>query len=153
IDHQSPSQPNAASIPSVNPQPATYPTGPIPIVMIPQISGRSLTVDKKTLKDQRNLYEDRLLVRLAEILPPHLKVRIIADRGFGDHKLYRLLAEQLHFDYVIRFRGNIQVTAAEGETRTAASWVRPGGLAPCAAPKLQPSAMRWAPSYVYETRI
>jgi hypothetical protein len=43
-----------------------------------------LTVDKKTLKHQRNLYEDRLLVRLAEILPPHVKVRIIADRGFGD---------------------------------------------------------------------
>src|SRR5271167_4216819 len=86
-----------------------------------------LTVDKKTLKDQRNLYEDRLLVRLAEILPPHLKVRIIADRGFGDHKLYRLLTEQLHFDYVIRFRGNISVTAADGEARTAASWVRPDG--------------------------
>ena len=86
-----------------------------------------LTVDKKTLKDQRNLYEDRLLVRLAEILPPHVKVRIIADRGFGDHKLYRLLTEQLHFDYVIRFRGNISVTAADGEARTAASWVRPDG--------------------------
>ena len=88
-----------------------------------------LTVDKKTLKDQRNLYEDRLLVRLAEILPPHVTVRIIADRGFGDHKLYRLLTEQLHFDYVIRFRGNITVTAADGETRTAAAWVRPDGRA------------------------
>jgi hypothetical protein len=88
-----------------------------------------LTVDKKTLKDQRNLYEDRLLVRLAEILPPQVKVRIIADRGFGDHKLYRLLTEHLHFDYVIRFRGNITVTAADGETRTAAAWVRPGGRA------------------------
>jgi hypothetical protein len=88
-----------------------------------------LTVDKKTLKDRRNLYEDRLLVRLAEILPPQVKVRIIADRGFGDHKLYRLLTEQLHFDYVIRFRGNITVTAADGETRTAAAWVRPDGRA------------------------
>src|SRR5690242_16884370 len=88
-----------------------------------------LTVDKKTLKDRRNLYEDRLLVRLAEILPPHVRVRIIADRGFGDHKLYRLLTEQLHFDYVIRFRGNIQVTAADGETRIAAAWVRPDGRA------------------------
>jgi hypothetical protein len=88
-----------------------------------------LTVDKKTLKDQRNLYEDRRLVRLAEILPPQIKVRIIADRGFGDHKLYRLLSEQLHFDDVIRFRGNIQLTTAEGETRTAASWVGPGGRA------------------------
>ena len=88
-----------------------------------------LTVDKKTLKDRRNLHEDRLLVRLAQILPPHVKVRIIADRGFGDHKLYRLLSEQLHFDYVIRFRGNIQVTAADGEMRTAAAWVRPDGRA------------------------
>ena len=32
----------------------------------------------------------------------------------------RLLTEELHFDYVIRFRGNITVTAANGETRTAA---------------------------------
>ena len=88
-----------------------------------------LTVDKKTLKDHRNLYEDRALVRLAEILPPHVKVRIIADRGFGDHKLYRLLTEQLHFDYVIRFRGNILVTAADGEARTAASWVGASGRA------------------------
>ena len=88
-----------------------------------------LTVDKKTLKDQRNLYEDRVLVRLAEILPPHVKVRIIADRGLGDQTLYRRLTEDLHFDYVIRFRGNILVTAADGTARTAASWVGPGGRA------------------------
>jgi hypothetical protein len=61
-----------------------------------------LTVDKKTLKDRRNLYEDRVLVRLAEILPANVKVCILADRGFGDQKLYRLLTEELHFDYVIR---------------------------------------------------
>jgi hypothetical protein len=95
-----------------------------------------LTVDKTTLKDRRNLYEDRVLVRLAEILPPQVKVRIIADRGFGDQTLYRLLTEALHFDYVIRFRGNITVTAANGEpslacslARTAAAWVRPDGRA------------------------
>jgi hypothetical protein len=28
----------------------------------------------------------------------------------------------LHFEYVIRFRGNIKVTAASGVTRTAAAW-------------------------------
>jgi hypothetical protein len=68
-------------------------------------------------------------VRLAEILPPQVKVRLIADRGFGNHKRYRQLSEQRHFDYVIRLRGNIAVTAADGETRTAAAWVRPGGRA------------------------
>jgi hypothetical protein len=88
-----------------------------------------LTLDKTSLKDQRNLYEDRVLVRLAEILPPDLKVCIVADRGFGDHKLYRLLTEQLHFDYIIRFRGNITVTAANGESRTAASWLGASGRA------------------------
>jgi hypothetical protein len=32
---------------------------------------------------------------------------------------------QLYFDYVIRFRGNIAVTATTDEIRTAAAWVRP----------------------------
>jgi hypothetical protein len=70
-----------------------------------------LTVDKAELKDRRSLYERRVLVRLAEIVPAGVGVCIIADRGFGDQNLYRLLTGQLHFDYVIRFRGNIKVTA------------------------------------------
>jgi Transposase DDE domain len=88
-----------------------------------------LTVDKSTLKDRRSFYEHRVLVRLAELLPAETKVCIVADRGFGDQKLYRMLTEELCFDYVIRFRGNIAVTAATGETRTAAAWVQAGGRA------------------------
>jgi hypothetical protein len=88
-----------------------------------------LTVDKRTLKDHRSLYEHRVLVQLAELLPADIKVCVVADRGFGDQKLYRMLSEELHFDYVIRFRGNITVTAATGETRTAAAWVQSGGRA------------------------
>jgi hypothetical protein len=87
-----------------------------------------LTVDTSTLKNRRNEYEYQVLVRLAAALPADVKVCVVADRGFGDHKLYRVLTEELHFDYVIRFRGNITVTSAEGETRTAAAWVKPGGL-------------------------
>ena len=88
-----------------------------------------LTVDKRTLKDHRTLYEHRVLVRLAELVPAGIKVCIVADRGFGDQKLYQMLAEELYFDFVIRFRGNITVTAASGETRTAADWVQAGGRA------------------------
>lgn len=88
-----------------------------------------LTVDKKTLKTRRNEYEYRVLVRLAEILPAATKVLVVADRGFGDRKLYRVLTEELNFDYVIRFRGNIKVTAADGEERPAADWVGPAGRA------------------------
>jgi Transposase DDE domain len=88
-----------------------------------------LTVDTATLKNHRNEYEYQVLVRLAEALPADIKVCIVADRGFGDQKLYRVLTEELKFDYVIRFRGNITVTAADGEMRTAAAWVGAGGRA------------------------
>ena len=88
-----------------------------------------LTVDTATLKDRRNDYEYRVLVRLAEVLPADVGVRIVADRGFGDRKLYRVLTEELKFDFVIRFRGNIMVTAADGEARAAAEWVGAGGRA------------------------
>ena len=88
-----------------------------------------LTVDTATLKDRRNAYEDQVLMRLAGVLPPAVRVRIVADRGFGDQKLYRMLTEELRFDFVIRFRGNIKVTAADGEARPAAEWVGAGGRA------------------------
>jgi len=88
-----------------------------------------LTVDTATLKDRRNAYEYQVLVRLAEMLPAAVRVRIVADRGFGDHKLYRVLTEELKFDFVICFRGNIKVTAADGQARPAAEWVAAGGRA------------------------
>jgi hypothetical protein len=88
-----------------------------------------LTVDKSTLKDRRNDYEYQALVRLADALPADVTVCVVADRGFGDQKLYRVLTEELKFDYVIRFRGNITVAAADGELRTAAAWVGTGGRA------------------------
>src|ERR1035437_6551659 len=62
-----------------------------------------------------------------EALPSDVEVLIVADRGFGDHKLYQVLTDELKFDYLIRFRGNIKVTAAEGETRSATDWVGAGG--------------------------
>lgn len=87
-----------------------------------------LTVLKDELKDSRNDFEDLCLARLAESLPDGVAVTILADRGFGDTKLFGFL-DALGFDYVIRFRGNIHVTAADGETRAAAAWVGKGGRA------------------------
>src|SRR5271163_1802698 len=86
-----------------------------------------LSVDKATLKDNRNRYEYQVLVWLAEAIPADVKVLIVADRGFGDHKLYKVLTEELKFDYLIRFRGNIKVTAVDGEARMAVDWVGQGG--------------------------
>lgn len=87
-----------------------------------------LTVMKDDLKNKRNAYEDMCLKRLAEVLPAGVKVTILADRGFGDTKLFGYLGT-LGFDYVIRFRGNTHVTAATGERRPAADWVGKGGRA------------------------
>ena len=70
-----------------------------------------LTVDKDELKNQRNDFEDACLNRLKETLPDGVAVTILADRGFGDAKLFKFL-EGLGFQYVIRFRGNINVSAS-----------------------------------------
>jgi hypothetical protein len=87
-----------------------------------------LTVWKEEIATRRNDYEDACLRRLAETIPPDCRVTILADRGFGDQKLFAFLTE-LDFAYVIRFRGNIQVTDATGETRRAADWVGKAGRA------------------------
>jgi hypothetical protein len=87
-----------------------------------------LTVWKEELKNQRNDYEDACLRRLSELVPPGCHVTILADRGFGDQKLFAFLGE-LGFDYVIRFRGNIHVTDADEQTRPAADWVGKNGRA------------------------
>jgi hypothetical protein len=87
-----------------------------------------LTVGKDELKDTRNDFEDLCLSRLKACLPDGVAVTILADRGFGDVKLFAFL-ESLGFDYAIRFRGNIQVAAENGETRLAAGWVGKGGRA------------------------
>ncbi len=52
---------------------------------------------------------------------------VLADRGFGDQKLFAFLGE-LGFGYVIRFRG-IRVTDADGTCKPAADWVGKGGRA------------------------
>ena len=87
------------------------------------------TVEKVTLKDARNDHEDAVLRRLRVVVPAGVAVTVVADRGFGDQKLYRFLTEELGFGYVIRFRGLIYVTDAKGKTKAAAEWVGPGGKA------------------------
>src|SRR4051794_34423340 len=84
-----------------------------------------LTVWKEEIATRRDDYEDACLRRLAETLPPGCRVTILADRGFGDQKLFAFLTE-MGFGYVIRFRGNIRVTDAGGECRPASEWVEGG---------------------------
>jgi len=87
-----------------------------------------VTVWKDELAEQRNDFEDACLLRLKQLVPSGCAVTILADRGFGDHKLFKFL-DELDFDYVIRFRGNIHVTDAAGQTRPAADWIGKSGRA------------------------
>lgn len=87
-----------------------------------------MTVKKSTLKNKRNDHEYRLLERLHECLAEDVKITLLADRGFGDQKLYRFL-QTLGWDFVIRFRGAIQVEDAEGTRKSANAWVPEGGRA------------------------
>ena len=88
-----------------------------------------LSVWKDELTKQRNDFEDACLRRLAEPIPAGCRVDILADRGFGDQKLFVGSLAKLGNGYVIRFRGNIHVTDVDGTTRPAAEWVGKGGRA------------------------
>lgn len=87
-----------------------------------------MTVSKATLKNRRNEHEYRLIERLHECLAPDVAITLLADRGFGDQKLYRFL-QALGWDFVIRFRGAIQVEDSAGTRQTAAAWIPPTGRA------------------------
>jgi len=86
------------------------------------------TVKKSTLKGTRNNHEYELVELLHEFIDADVEVILLADRGFGDHKLYDLL-QLLGWDFVIRFRGCIGVQSAAGETRAAEDWVPANGRA------------------------
>ncbi|GAC1399538.1 MAG: hypothetical protein NVSMB68_14840 [Thermoanaerobaculia bacterium] len=49
------------------------------------------TIDKSKLKERRGEYELEVVSRLHEILPADVDVTVIADRGFGDQKLFAWL--------------------------------------------------------------
>ena len=85
------------------------------------------TVRKSALKNRRNGHEAELIQRLHELLPETVNVTLLADRGFGDQKLFAYL-ETLGWSYAIRFRQLIKVTHGE-RTMPAAEWVPHSGHA------------------------
>lgn len=86
------------------------------------------TVRKSELRDRRTAHEKALVENLQSWLPPGIEVTLLADRAFGSHEFYAVL-DGMGWDYVIRFRGCIQVRAATGETRAATGWLAPTGRA------------------------
>jgi hypothetical protein len=85
------------------------------------------SVEKAQMKDNRNEYEDSVLLRLREALSEDVSVTVVADRGFMDTNLMEVLRDSMKFDYIIRLRGNVTVTASTGEKRKAAEWIGKNG--------------------------
>jgi hypothetical protein len=87
------------------------------------------TVPSAELKGQMSHHEVGLLRVLKAVLPPSVQqVIVLADRGFGDVDLYDSI-EELAWDFVIRFRGVIIVTAPDGRSAPASQWVPLGSRA------------------------
>lgn len=88
------------------------------------------TVSKSQLKGHRSGIEFDILSALNEALPAHVeRVTILADRGFGSAEMYAHI-EALGWDYVVRFRGCIQVEDQKGESsKPAEEWLTATGRA------------------------
>lgn len=86
------------------------------------------TFEAKQLKEKKGQYERELVMLLNDALKETVKVTILADRGFGSEDFYDDL-DFFGFDYIIRFRSNIYVTNAAGETKKANEWLLASGRA------------------------
>lgn len=72
-----------------------------------------LSVYKSELKGRQRRYERTVLRMFANALPSNIDVVVLADRGFGDVKLYNYIRKTLGFDFVIRYRASIFVAHEE----------------------------------------
>lgn len=72
--------------------------------------------------------EDAVLLALRAHMPEGVRVVLMADRGFGDSALFALLSSW-GWDYVIRFRGCIEVMDEAGASQSAAAWLHASGRA------------------------
>ena len=85
------------------------------------------SVRKSGLKGNRASYEFELIEMLHDTLPADVGITVLADRGFGDVKLYEYLGD-LGWSYVIRFREDIYVKHKE-ERKPARQWLHANGRA------------------------
>jgi hypothetical protein len=85
------------------------------------------TVKKSTLRGKRTGYEHEMILRLEKAIPSDVSIELLADRGFGDQKLYDLL-QALEWEFTIRFRGSI-IVEHNGTAKPAKEWLSPTGRA------------------------
>lgn len=85
------------------------------------------TIQKSELRGRRTAVEDALIDHIHALVPSHVRITLLADRGFAAADRFLHLTT-LGWDYVIRFRQDILVTQG-ALTQPAAAWVPSGGRA------------------------
>lgn len=85
------------------------------------------TVKKSELRGRQTSVEHGVIEMLHQWIDPKVRLTLLADRGFGDQKLYDLLTTY-GWDFVIRFRGRILVEHG-GTKRPAHDWMASNGRA------------------------
>lgn len=80
-----------------------------------------LTVQSKRLKSRRSSYERKVLEQLRSTVPQHVRVTVLADRGFADTKLFESLTSTMGLHYVIRFKAGTVVESSAGTVKKAAN--------------------------------
>ena len=79
----------------------------------------------------RNAFEESLLLVLRSMIPPHVKVILLADRGFGRAELGRF-CQRHRFHYIIRIQGRCRSSS----TIRPVGWIAsPSGAAGSADPR------------------
>ena len=86
------------------------------------------TYAKSSLRGNQSDHEAEFIDLLDRVIPEKTEVTVVADRGFASVERYEHL-DFLGFKYLIRFRGDIQVTDTDGTTQTGKQWVPPNGRA------------------------
>lgn len=81
---------------------------------------------KSELEGRRSMHERTAVQELRHALPDDVKVTLLADRGFGDTKLFDHLEDIPGFDFIVRFRQGY-VLRAEGYAGKAAAGVYRNG--------------------------
>jgi hypothetical protein len=86
------------------------------------------TIPKSELAGHQHQVEDEVIDKLQGLVPRHVRITLLADRGFGDQRRYDYL-DAIGWDYVIRFREDILVTDAHGVCKPARQWLSSTGRA------------------------
>ena len=86
------------------------------------------TIAKSELAGHQHQVEDEVIDKLQGLVPRHVRITLLADRGFGDQRRYDYL-DAIGWDYVIRFREDILVTDSHGVCKPARQWLSCRGRA------------------------